>query len=100
MTILTPLSLFLGAACMTAVLKSRPQEDAVTYSTAQNPNSNGWHESVPESERYESVRVIPGFTKRSTLTARLMVVGGLRWIKVSKSGKVIERRIFSARAQS
>ena len=59
MTLLTPFAFFLGTACMAAVLKSRPQEAAVLTHAYKAQPTESWHPSVPESERYESVTVIP-----------------------------------------
>ena len=59
---LIPLTLFLGAACLCAVLKSRPQEAAMSRFTTtlyRFQPLTGWHPSVPLNERYESVTVLP-----------------------------------------
>ena len=97
---LTPFVLFLGAACMTAVLKSRPQEAQVPrFVSIDHPQAQfvcGWDSSVPVSERFQRVTIIPGFIKATPDTnhyARLEA-HGLREIHVSRAGQTVERRTF------
>ena len=55
---LTPFALFLASAVSAAVLKSRPQEASLPYITPDR-TTEGWHPSVPISERRESVVMLP-----------------------------------------
>ena len=58
MTALTPFALFLASAVSAAVLRSRPRQIPTPY-TAPARMADGWHFSVPFSERRESVVVLP-----------------------------------------
>ena len=87
---LTPLALFLGAAVLAAVLKSRPQEAAV-------PVINYPHltrvlraiECLPVGE----LRATP-----DTIHHHYLEINGLREIRVSWKGQTVERRTFPVQA--
>jgi len=90
--------LTLGLLLMAAVLRARPQEVPVLTHTYAAQPTESWHPSVPATERFEYVTVIPGFVKSTPDTdhyARLEAMG-LHEIRVSRAGQTIERRTFSA----
>ena len=96
---LTPFALFLGAAVLAAVFKSRPPEAAVlTHTYSANPTES-WHPSVPSQERFECVVMVPGFVKPTpdTIHHHYLEINGLREIRVSHAGQTIERRTFPAK---
>lgn len=91
MTLLTPFALFLGTACMAAVLKSRPQEVAVpVINYPQLTRVLRAKGSLPVGELFKTP---------DNARTRLLAARDLGEVRVVSKGRTIERRTFPLRAR-